>query len=113
MDLGSEGRDAFARDGVSGPAVLAEDGVLRLWYTGTRGASSSIGYAVSADGVQWQGFGAVLTATEPWEGGKVSAPAVVAVRDGETGLERLRLYYQAGPSGLEAVGLVERDVPAF
>lgn len=48
---------AFDEDGVAAPAVVTARGLYRMWYE-ARGffGATSIGYAVSADGVHWQKY---------------------------------------------------------
>jgi hypothetical protein len=103
----------FERDGRGEPMVLEHNGVFHLWYEGTNGARSSIGYAVSADGVRWQRFGNVLDATTVWEAQRLGAPtALVAPAATET-TQRILLFYQAGVVDGERIGLATRTIPVW
>jgi len=44
---------AWDQAGVMQPTVLLSGGIHRMWYTGTDGLTTGIGYAVSGDGRQW------------------------------------------------------------
>ena len=57
---------------VGEPTVVKESGIYRMWFDGLiSGQPSTIGYAISLDGISWtlHGNGPVLEATEPWETG--------------------------------------------
>jgi hypothetical protein len=103
----------FERDGRSEPEVSLWGDVYRLWYVGLDGAHSAIGYAVSSDGVRWQPFGQVLEAGATWEQGRVGGPSVVSWPTAETGTALLRMWYDAGASGRERIGVAAREVPAL
>jgi hypothetical protein len=51
------GAGAFDADGVAAPAVVVTRGLYRMWYE-ARGffGATSIGYAVSTDGVRWHKY---------------------------------------------------------
>ncbi|MEK7812542.1 MAG: hypothetical protein AAB296_02190, partial [Candidatus Desantisbacteria bacterium] len=65
LDLGAGG--AFDDAGVSSPAVLHDNGLYRMWYTGYDGEYMRIGYATSTDGVVWHKVAGPL----PYAGGPV------------------------------------------
>ena len=45
--------NSWEQDSVGYPDVLFENGVYKMWYEGSQGNTRSIGYAESADGVNW------------------------------------------------------------
>jgi predicted transcriptional regulator/predicted GH43/DUF377 family glycosyl hydrolase len=51
--LGPGPAGAWDQEGVMQPTVLLSGGLHRMWYTGTDGLTTGIGYAVSGDGRQW------------------------------------------------------------
>ena len=109
--------ESFERDGVAYPTAVRRGDVVHLWYTGLDGSRSSVGYAVGQTGEGGGTFlrlGQVLAPEAQWESLRVGAPAVLAaggiLEDGE-GLASLLLWYQAGPSGRESIGLAARSVP--
>jgi predicted GH43/DUF377 family glycosyl hydrolase len=51
LDVGASG--AWDNSGVSSPDVLDNGGVYHMWYSGSDGDHSRIGYATSVDGVVW------------------------------------------------------------
>ena len=80
-------------DRVGAPTVIHHGGAFRMWYVGADGAG--IGAASSPDGLTWTRLSdaPVLTPTQGWESGTVSAPCVV-FHDG-----LFRLWYSAGANG--------------
>jgi len=51
LDLGAPGDwDDFH---LSNPFVLFEDGIYKMWYSGTNAPNARIGYATSPDGITW------------------------------------------------------------
>lgn len=53
---------------VQSPAVVVQDGVYRMWYTGTAPISYvGIGYATSGDGIQWTKFPGNPVIESPYE----------------------------------------------
>jgi hypothetical protein len=112
--------EAFARDGVGEPTGFWRDGAFHMWFAGHSGATRAIGYALSATGHGWEHEGAVLLSSEPWHDGNIGAPAVLVMSADGAGLGQevpthdadwLRLWYEAGPAGREAVGLAWRWLP--
>jgi hypothetical protein len=101
----------FERDGRDAPEVAVRGGVLHLWYVGYDGARSTIGYAVSSDGVAWARFGQVLEADMPWEFGRLAGPSVVVLQDPDDRSETLQLWYHGGVNGRERIGVVSRELP--
>ncbi|MFK7987351.1 MAG: hypothetical protein AB8I08_15105 [Sandaracinaceae bacterium] len=84
---------AFDRDEVGEPALVEQNDVLRLYYTGRRGTRRSIGLLVSLEGGTWRDLGEVLAPSSPgFASLQVSSPAPVT----EGGA--LALYY-LGRSG--------------
>ncbi|MCA9772418.1 MAG: hypothetical protein KC466_08415 [Myxococcales bacterium] len=69
------------------PAIVEVGREFRLYYA-VNGARIEL--ATSADGITWTITGGVLEATEAWEGGRVSGPAII-----RRGAEFL-LYYEGG-----------------
>ena len=65
--------------GVSQPAVVASGGLWHMWYTGTDGIASAIGYAISSDGRHWNRIQnkAVTISGAGWSG-PAYQPTVVA-----------------------------------
>lgn len=51
LDVGTGG--AFDDAGVSHPCVIKDGSTYRMWYTGNDGATTTIGYATSTDGITW------------------------------------------------------------
>ena len=86
--------DTFWEDDVNRPAVVKNKDGYHMWYTGQRGGSSSIGYAVSPDGVNWERKrkDPVLTAEKNWEGVAVMCPDVIYVEQSQL----FRMWYSAG-----------------
>ncbi|HEY5911823.1 MAG TPA: family 43 glycosylhydrolase [Verrucomicrobiae bacterium] len=81
-------------DDINRPVVLKKDGQYHMWYTGQARGHSSIGYAVSKDGVAWKRMGdkPVLAPESPWEKVAVMCPHVTWDAD-----ENLfRMWYSAG-----------------
>ncbi len=52
--LGAGAVGAWDEAGVSGPDVLVDGTVYHMWYSGSDGDHSSIGYATSTDGAVWE-----------------------------------------------------------
>ncbi len=70
--------------GVSQPMVLSSGGLRHMWYTGTDGSTSGIGYAVSSDGRRWNRVQnqAVAISGAGWSGPAIH-PTVVANAPGD------------------------------
>ena len=66
-------------DDINRPVVIKEGGLYRMWYTGQTGGQSAIGYATSADGVEWKRMSdqPVLHAEQHWEKVAVMCPDVL------------------------------------
>ncbi|MDO4629946.1 MAG: hypothetical protein Q4C70_12255 [Planctomycetia bacterium] len=76
------------------PCVVQKDGKFHLWYTGQTWEESRIGYAVSADGVNWERVQTepVMVSEQEWEKVAVMCPHVLW--DAEK--ECFRMWYSAG-----------------
>jgi hypothetical protein len=110
LDNGAEAAP-FERDGIAEPVVVRRGGAYHMWYEGTSGSRTTVGYAVSADGRRWQRWGPVFEDGATWEASRVGAPAVAAFLDESAAFETLFMWYEGGPPGRERVGLAVRDVP--
>jgi beta-1,2-mannobiose phosphorylase / 1,2-beta-oligomannan phosphorylase len=79
---------------VNRPVVLKNDKGYHMWYTGQAKAHSSIGYAISADGVTWkrQSEHPVLAPQDPWEKVAVMCPHV----NWEATTRVFRMWYSGG-----------------
>jgi hypothetical protein len=104
---------AFEVDGVGQPALAYRRGGLHLWYVGRSGARSALGAAVSGDeGERFERLGLVFDARHRWESRRLRGPAVVSRPAEAPGTERLMMWFEAGPAGVEQIGLATRLVPA-
>ena len=81
-------------DDMNRPIVVRRHDGYHMWYTGQANGRSRIGYATSADGVQWtrQSAQPVLVSSAPWEGVAVMCPD--ALWDDAAGL--WKMWYSAG-----------------
>ncbi len=87
-------------DDVNRMCILKKDGIYHMWYSGQTAGSlrdntgtSSIGYATSADGIEWKRYGGpVFTAENEWEQASVMCPHVLY----EPEIKLFRMYYSAG-----------------
>lgn len=113
VDFDVEPLRAWERDGRDQPTVLYRNGVYHMWYVGRSGARSTIGYALSPDGIYWQRYGAVMSARSRWEADRVGGPAVVETGAGAGTIDTLRLWYEAGNPGRERLGMAWRDIPVL
>jgi predicted GH43/DUF377 family glycosyl hydrolase len=79
---------------VNRPVVLKKSDGYHMWYTGQSGGQSWIGYATSADGVEWKRMSEkpVLAVDKPWEKVAVMCPHVIW--DAEK--LRYRMWYSGG-----------------
>ncbi|MCK5527117.1 MAG: hypothetical protein KAJ05_08205, partial [Candidatus Latescibacteria bacterium] len=79
LDAGANG--TWDDSGVSGPDVLVDGTGYHMWYNGSDGDHSRIGYATSTDGVVWekQGANPVLDvgAGGAWDDAGVRSPSVL------------------------------------
>jgi len=65
-------------DDINRPAVVKHGGLYHMWYTGQFNGHSSIGYALSKDGLQWQRREKpVLEAEQVWEKVALMCPSVL------------------------------------
>lgn len=81
---------------VNRPSVQRTDRGYEMWYTGQAGARSSIGHAISTDGVLWtRRHQPVFTPVQNWEQDSVMCPDVMW--DAATG--SYRMWYSAGFQG--------------
>lgn len=112
----------FERDGISSPTIVRRGQVIHLWYTGSNGARSTIGYAIGMiePGLQWtwQRFGPVLEPEEVWETQRVSGPAIVTLPStpdlpaGTIDIGVMHLWYEGGTQRRSRIGLATRELPA-
>ncbi len=73
IDFASQDEHAISR-----PYVLVEDGLYKMWYS-HRGSAYRIGYAESADGLQWtrlDGLVRLEPSTSGWDSEMVAYPCV-------------------------------------
>jgi len=80
VDLGVPG--SWDDAGVFWPTVIFENGIYKMWYTGTNGTLPwKIGYATSTDGLTWTKYSGnpVMDAgaTDTWDDDAVAAPIVI------------------------------------
>jgi hypothetical protein len=117
IDLGTGDPESWERDGRVQPMVVSSDGELgaiyHLWYVGLSGSRSTIGYALSTDGIDWMPYGPVLEVTERWEGTQVGGPAVLGATGPGESVDVLRMWYQAGVAGRERIGAAWRYTPVL
>lgn len=76
------GHDSTA---VREPSVIYEDGIFKMWYTAYDGATPSIAYATSKDGLSWTKYGSNPVLAKPssgWGSVEFGDPCVIKV-DGE------------------------------
>ena len=57
IDIGTEG--SFDSDHVYGPVVIYDGAKFEMFYNGSDGSDTSVGYAVSDDGEEWEKIGKV------------------------------------------------------
>jgi predicted GH43/DUF377 family glycosyl hydrolase len=81
-------------DDVNRPVVLKKKDGYHLWYTGQAAGHSSIGYATSADGVNWKRMAGkpVLSPEKPWEKVAVMCPHVLW----DEQQQNYRMWYSGG-----------------
>lgn len=101
----------FERDGRAEPEVISRQGVFSMWYVGANGARTSIGYAVSGNGLHWERYGPVLSPMSTWESQRLGGPAIVSSPSATGTTENLHLFYHGGTAGRERVGLATRELP--
>jgi hypothetical protein len=96
IDYQSPDEHAFGR-----PCVVRDNGLYRMWYS-YRGAQYRIGYAESADGLQWVRLDAksgIDVSAAGWDSQMVTYPVVVK-RDAEW-----RMLYNGNDYGRTGIGL--------
>ncbi len=93
---------------VNDPTVLKDGAIYKMWYSGSNGTASRIGYATSADGLSWIKYGGnpVLAPSLPWEGSRIFGPTVIS----DTGIYKMwyggsdgtaaRIGYATSPDGI-------------
>lgn len=85
-----EGSDGFDRDGAASPVVHFDGDTYHLFYAGRRGNRTTVGHAISPDGLAWERQGSVLS---PGSEGSFDAlevePGSIQVLDDGS----LRLWY--------------------
>lgn len=86
-------------DELNRPSVIKKDGLYYMWYSGQmmpykEAGVSSIGYAVSDDGIHWRRpfDRPVMTCDQPWEEHAIMCPHVVY--EEESGL--FKMWYSGG-----------------
>lgn len=103
----------FERDGISEPQVIRRSGAWWMWYVGADGSRTTIGAAVSGDGLSWERLGPVLSPSAPWEANRVGGPAVMVWSAVDGDYDVMHLWYGAGAVGRERIGLAVREVPRY
>jgi beta-1,2-mannobiose phosphorylase / 1,2-beta-oligomannan phosphorylase len=91
--LGPNPKSGWEED-INRPVVLERPDGYHMWYTGQARGHSSIGYAVSRDGIHWKRIGQrpVLSAEATWEKVAVMCPDVIW-----DGSQRIyRMWYSGG-----------------
>ncbi len=64
------------------PSVIFEDGIFKMWYTAINGATQSIAYATSKDGLSWAKYGSNPVLSKPssgWGSVEFGDPCVIKV----------------------------------
>ncbi len=87
--------DTGWEDDINRPCVLKRGDTYHMWYTGQANGHSSIGYAVSEDGVSWKRMSdkPVLTCDQPWElNTAVMCPSVIWDETAKV----FRMWYSGG-----------------
>ncbi len=113
IDFDTDELESWERDGRDQPTVIYQNEVYHMWYVGRAGARSTIGYALSADGMEWQRYGAVISAQTRWEAERVGGPAVLESTAAGGTIDTLRLWYEAGSPGRERLGIAWREIPVL
>jgi len=90
--------EAWDNKDISDPAVIYDGGVYRMWYGGSDGENWRIGYAISADGIDWQKYGGnpVVDLGKPgeWDDFYVGGPSVIFHK--ESGIYEMWYYGSDG-----------------
>ena len=79
---------------ISHPSVLEISRTLYMFYASENEQQSSVALATSAEGVEWERRGVVVSTTDDPDSCAVTAPCVVRLRDGS-----LRMWYSRRPWG--------------
>ncbi|MBI5287134.1 MAG: hypothetical protein HY878_06050 [Deltaproteobacteria bacterium] len=82
-------------------AVIREDGVYKMWYTGSDGKTDRIGYAASRNGIEWEKHPLPILDTghkDTWDSFGVAYPSVI--RDGDV----YKMWYSGGDERRFAIG---------
>ncbi|MDR3690256.1 MAG: family 43 glycosylhydrolase [Fimbriimonas sp.] len=80
-------------DDINRPSVVKRAGVYQIWYTGQFDGRSSIGFATSTDGVQWERREKpVMEPDRPWEKVAVMCPSVLW----DESAHLYRMWYSGG-----------------
>jgi predicted GH43/DUF377 family glycosyl hydrolase len=81
-------------DEVNRPVVIKQGKTYHMWYTGQTAGRSAIGYATSADGVEWKRTSdkPVIKAEQSWEKVAVMCPDVIWDGDGKC----YKMWYSGG-----------------
>ena len=115
---GDEEEFPAERDGRDAPMVVRRGTALQMWYVGIDGARRSLMYALSGDGLLWQRWGRAMSASSPWESGRILDPSVLYVspslgtgEEGDDPYAYSFMFYAAGAPGRERVGIAFRIVP--
>ena len=96
--------DSGWEDDVNRPVVVKRDGTYHLWYTGQAKGHSSVGYAVSQDGIDWKRLSdrPVLAPEAAWEKVAVMCPHVIW----DSQARVFRMWYSGGDQyEPDAIGL--------
>jgi len=108
----SEAGDLEA-DEIGAPFVIERGGVLHLWYTRRRGASSTIAHAVAGSEHGFLSIGSVLEGTAAWERGRVDGAQVVVHPQADSSIDILEIWYVGGSPGNQGIGVATRSVPTL
>jgi predicted GH43/DUF377 family glycosyl hydrolase len=97
----------YDASGCRQPSVLFEDGEFKMWYTAINGATESIAYATSPDGLTWTKYSSNPVLSQPssnWGSNEFGDPCVIRV-DGQY------VMYLSGSSSLnnKMVGIATSD----
>lgn len=99
---------AFDRHEVAAPAVLVEDGVVRVYYAARRGTRWSLGLTVSSDGRWWR-----APSDGPVLGGDGAGFDAIGVRDPAPVVVdgALHLHFAGSDGARTRIGLATRPAP--
>jgi len=107
-------------DDINRPGVVKHGGMYHMWYTGQFNGHSSIGYAISKDGLAWKRQDKpVLEADRPWEKVAVMCPSVLW----DEKAHEFRMWYSGGdqyePDAIgyatspDGIAWEKRETPVF